>query len=81
MAQRSEFKSLYPKYSNKPYNLVVNGETKSLRGWARETGIDRATIRKRVMDLGWAHSCAVLAPVSLIVKHTCTVEGCKGCKR
>jgi len=51
--------------SNKSNNhyLTVNGKVQTLSEWARETGIDQPTIRRRVKK-GWPHQEAVTTPLN-----------------
>ncbi|MGP5159828.1 hypothetical protein [Pseudoalteromonas prydzensis] len=42
--------------------LTYEGETKTLNEWARKVGIDRTALRKRIVDLKWPISEAMMVP-------------------
>ncbi|MBL0711969.1 MAG: hypothetical protein JJV99_13305 [Colwellia sp.] len=42
--------------------LTYEGETKTLNEWAREVGLDRTALRRRIVDLNWPISEAMTIP-------------------
>ena len=43
--------------------LTLRGRTQHLSQWARELGIQRLTIRRRLFDLGWTPEQALTTPI------------------
>jgi hypothetical protein len=43
--------------------LTIDGETKSIREWAKSVGMDQSTLRYRVVQRGWTPKRALTTPV------------------
>jgi hypothetical protein len=52
--------------------LTLNGRTQLISEWARELGIQRLTIRRRINDLGWTPERALTTPVQEPGKYSRT---------
>ena len=50
--------------------IAVNGEAKTIRDWARDSGLMAETIVSRIYLYNWCHQCSVTLPV---------IEGVKQC--
>jgi group I intron endonuclease len=68
---RKGMKLSYPVWNAKP--ITHNGKTLSVAGWARELGIKKGTIGKR-LSLGWDVAKALETPVRVFTTH-CQVCG------
>jgi len=45
--------------------LTLHGRTLTLNAWARDVGIDRLTLRRRLRDLGWSPERTLTTPVQV----------------
>lgn len=53
--------------NKKPANgsvlLELDGEIRSIKGWAKKVGLDPSTLQRRLRDLGWSLRDAITRPV------------------
>jgi hypothetical protein len=49
--------------------LTVNGVTKCIADWAKESGLSAFTISTRILQLGWSHEDAVSLPPSRNIRR------------
>lgn len=49
--------------------LIFNGVSKTLAGWAVETGIEQTTLRRRIVNYGFSIGEALTRPVRFVRRH------------